>query len=421
MTQKIRAIKGMDDLFAPEQVALWQWVEQKARDIFGAAGFQEIRTPIVEEAALFERSVGEATDIVEKEMYTLTDRKGKRLALRPEGTAGVVRAFIEHFTSHQINEGRFYYFGPFFRYERPQKGRYRQFNQIGAEIFGTDHPLSDVEMISLVMQLLQKVGLQKIQLKLNCLGTMACRDRYREALQKFLEGIHEQLDQDTQERVRRNPLRVLDSKDPKVQALLKEAPDILEFLSAEAKQHWEQVQKGLQALGIPFVVDSKLVRGLDYYEMMVFEITAEGLGAQNAVAGGGRYNDLVQDLGGPKVPAVGFALGMERLIALLMEHGPKLPQAKRVYAMGLDPLSEELLLQQLAPLREVGGVVQLDMGGGSLKAKLKRADRWQADYVLILGESEREKNVVILRDMKASEQKEVALEKLIETVGRGGF
>lgn len=416
MSQKIRAIKGMEDLYQTETLKLWRFVEQSARDIFGGAGFQEIRTPIVEDAALFERSVGEATDIVEKEMYTLLDRNEKRLALRPEGTASVVRAFIEHFTSHQILEAKFYYLGPMFRYERPQKGRYRQFHQIGAELFGTDHPLSDVEIIGLTFRLLTQLGLTNIKLKLNTLGSSACREKYLAALKDFLQGIHDKLDPATQARVQRSPLRVLDSKDPEVQKLLKQSPSILDFISEEAKEHWQQVQAGLKRMEIPFELDERLVRGLDYYEKTVFEITAEGLGAQNAVAGGGRYNRLVKDLGGPEVPAVGFALGMERLVSLLQAKNLKLPKRRRLYALGLEENSEQILFAELTKLRQAGFIAQMDFGSGSLKAKLKRASRWDADFVLILGESERDKGVVILRDMHASTQKEIPISELVTSL-----
>ena len=414
--QKFTAVKGMEDLFQPEQVHLWRTVEGKAREIFGRAGFQEIRTPVTEDAGLFERSVGEATEIVEKEMYILKDRNEKRLALRPEGTASVVRAFIEHFTDHQVNEGRFFYMGPMFRYERPQKGRLRQFHQIGAEIFGADHPFVDAEMIGLVDQLFHELHLDKLKLQINSLGTRECRAKYIEALRSFLEKIGGGLDKEVQERVKRNPLRVLDSKDEKVVALLQSAPKILDFLSPESKSHFEKVQEGLAQMHIPFEINPKMVRGLDYYEKTVFEFISGELGAQNAVAGGGRYNDLVADLGGPPVPAVGFALGMERLISLLPQEKLAAESLPRIYCIALDEVSAGDLFSQLKDLREAGLLVQMDLGVGSLKNKMRRASNWQADTVVISGEDERKKGVVVLRNMKDSTQEEVPAEELFTSL-----
>jgi histidyl-tRNA synthetase len=414
--QKFKAVKGMEDLIQPEQLHLWRSAEAKAREVFGRAGFQEIRTPIAEEAGLFERSVGESTEIVEKEMYTLVDRNDNRLALRPEGTASVVRAFIEHFTDHQVTEARFLYMGPMFRYERPQKGRLRQFHQIGAEIFGADHPYLDAELIGLVDQLFHELHLDKLQLKINSLGSRECRAKYIEALKVFLEKIRGDLDPDVQERVERNPLRILDSKDEKVLALLSGAPRILDYLSSESREHFEKVQEGLAQLQIPFEVDPKMVRGLDYYEKTVFEFISPDLGAQNAVAGGGRYNDLVADLGGPSVPAVGFALGMERLISLLPQEKLASEELPRIYCLALDEASARELFSQLKDLREAGLMVQMEFGEGSLKSKMRKAAKWNAEIVVISGEAERNKGVVVIRNMKDSSQEEVPAEELFTTL-----
>jgi histidyl-tRNA synthetase len=410
MSQKINSIRGMEDLFDPEEVKKWHWVEHKAREIFQTAGFQEIRTPILEEATLFERSVGDTTEIVEKEMYTLLDRNGKKLAMRPEGTASVVRAFVEHFTSHQIQEGRFYYFGPMFRYERPQKGRLRQLHQVGVEVFGVDHPWVDAEVIGLIHQYFFEVGIEHLTLSINSLGTRECRERYLKALSQFLSTLQDALCDECQKRMDRNPLRVLDCKKEGCIEATAKAPQIFDFLSDESKNHFLQLQEGLKSLNIPYQINHRLVRGLDYYEKTVFEFLSGELGAQNSVAGGGRYNDLVKDLGGPQVPAIGFAVGIERLISIL--HHEKIPfQTKtRVYLVGLDEDSTQELFKFLKPLRASGLVVEQDFAPGSLKSKMRRADRWKAEYVAICGEEERKRGVVILRNMKNQSQEEVLLQ-----------
>ncbi len=410
---KVKSIKGMEDLYDLQSLQVWRLIENKAAGVFGSAGFQEIRTPIVESADLFERSVGESTDIVSKEMYTLLDRNGQRLALRPEGTASVVRAFIEHFTSHQILEGRFYYCGPMFRYERPQKGRYRQFHQIGAEWFGVDHPLADAEMIFLVDRLLRDLKLPGLLLRLNSLGSRECRQRYREELQKFLQGIESRFSEEFRERVKKNPLRCLDSKDPEVIEALEQAPSIQDSLSAESREHFSQVCRALENRGVPFRVDPRMVRGLDYYEKTVFEFSGSGLGAQNAIAGGGRYNDLVEDLGGPSVPAVGFALGMERVVDILPREQHGFDSDFKIYLVPLDEESEFLLFDRLAQLHSREWVVQMDLAGGSLKAKMRRASRWGADCAVLCGQQERERGIVILKNMRTGHQEEVPIELLL--------
>ncbi|HCU24881.1 MAG TPA: histidine--tRNA ligase [Deltaproteobacteria bacterium] len=413
--KKFSGVKGMEDHFDPEQVANWRKIESTARRLFSRAGFQEIATPILEDAALFERSVGSSTEIVEKEMYTLLDRNGKKLAMRPEGTAPVVRAFIEHFTSHQVVEGRFLYLGPMFRYEKPQQGRLRQFHQIGAEVFGSDHPLLDAELIGLIHQLFQELGLTGLRLVLNSLGSRESREKYRTALAKFLDGIQDKLCDDCRRRMLRNPLRALDCKKEACIAATADAPLLGDYLSPESAADFAAVQAGLKAQGVPFTLQSRLVRGLDYYEKTVFEFTSEALGAQNAVAAGGRYNDLVHDLGGPAVPGIGFALGMERLAALLPKSEQSGAELKtpRVYLIGLGAAAERELFKHLKTLREAGATVEMDFGGGALKSKMRRADRRQADFTVIIGEDELSKRVAVLRDMKAESQEETPVEELV--------
>ena len=414
MPQKIQGVRGMEDLFDAKTVKIWQWIEMKARALFESAAFQEIRTPMVENADLFERSVGETTEIVEKEMYILHDRNGQRLALRPEGTASVVRAFIEHFTDRQQNEGRFYYMGPMFRYERPQKGRLRQFHQIGTEIFGPDHPLLDAEMIALAHRFFQELGLSNITLQLNSLGSPECRQRYLQALREFLQKIALKLCVDCQRRMERNPLRVLDCKVSTCIEATAGAPALPDFLSEESRQHFNTVQQALSALQVSFQLNPRLVRGLDYYEKTVFEFVSGDLGAQNTVAAGGRYNRLVAELGGPAISAVGFALGMERLLLLLQGKEIPLSISPRVYLLGLDAQSDLELLSKLQVLRERGCVAELDFGGSSLKSKMRRALRWQAKWVLIYGEEERKKGVFVLKNMDEARQEELAWEGVLE-------
>lgn len=412
MSKKYTGVKGMEDLADPQQVKLWQYVEQRARAILEPAGFQEIRTPIVENADLFERSVGQTTEIVEKEMYTLVDRSENRLALRPEGTASVVRAFIEHYTDHDQTEGRFYYLGPMYRYERPQKGRLRQFSQIGTEIFGADHPLLDAEIIGLAHQLFQDLGLKDLDLQINSLGAREDREKYRAALGEFLQGAAEKLCEDCRRRIERNPLRALDCKKEGCIAATKDAPLMTNFLSEATRAHFDGVQASLTAQEIPFTLKPRLVRGLDYYEKTVFEFISPGLGAQNAVAAGGRYNDLVSDLGGPSVPAVGFALGMERLVSLLPPHLIHSFEKPRVYLIGLDDASNQDLFQHLKDLREAGVVAELDYGSGSLKSKMRRASRWRAQWVILYGEEERKKGVAVVRNMDDGAQEEIPFDEL---------
>jgi histidyl-tRNA synthetase len=412
MSKLITGVKGMEDLYRPEDAKLWQRIEQQVRSLFEPAGFEEMRTPVVEDAALFERSVGEETEIVEKEMYTLLDRNGHRLALRPEGTASVVRAFIEHFTSHQKTEGRFYYLGPMFRYERPQKGRLRQFHQIGAEIFGPDHPLADAELISLTHQFLRDLGVSGVELHLNSLGSRECRDRYRQELVAYLQGVVELLCEDCRRRIVRNPLRALDCKKPGCVHATKNAPSIAGSWSQESRAHFERVQAGLADLGVPYVLSPRLVRGLDYYERTVFEFIAKDLGAQNTVAAGGRYNDLVEDLGGPSIPGVGFALGIERLVSLLSPEARESAPRPRVYLVGLGAPQERELFLRLQGLREAGVVAELDYGEGSLKSKMKRADRWGAQWAVLYGEDEAKKGVVVVRNMSDGTQEEIAFSEL---------
>jgi len=396
---KFSSIKGMHDIGPPE-VALWQRVERIAREVLEGAGFSELRTPVLEEEALFTQSVGNTTEIVEKEMYSFPDRKGKLLALRPEGTASAVRAYIEHYAAPGGAYQRFYYIGPMFRSERPQKGRYRQFFQIGAEVFASSHPFTDAEIIHLAHEIFQRLGIQGVILQLNSLGCKKCRPAYREALLQFLRPLASKLCEDCQRRLERNPLRILDCKKEGCIAATTGAPTVFDHLCEECWAHFEGVQQGLKRLKTPYEINPRMVRGLDYYERTAFEFLSGELGAQNSLAGGGRYDDLVKDLGGPPVPAVGFAIGMERLISLLPSQASQEGAGKKVYVACLGEAAQRELLPILSDLRRAGLTVMTDFDQGSLKSLLRQADRLGTDWVIIVGEDELKSGQAQVKAMK---------------------
>ncbi len=388
MTQRIKAIRGMNDIL-PKDSPVWQFLESRVRQILNQYGYGEIRMPVVEYTDLFKRSIGEVTDIVEKEMYTFEDRNGESLTLRPEGTASCVRAGEEHgLLYNQVQ--RLWYTGPMFRYEKPQKGRYRQFHQIGVETFGMGTPDIDAELIIMTARLWRELGISHlVTLQLNSLGSNAARAEFRAALVAFLQQHRDQLDEDSKRRLESNPLRVLDSKDPGTQAVLKNAPSLLDFLDDESRDHFEQLKAMLTAAGVSFEINPCLVRGLDYYCKTVFEWVTTALGAQGTVCAGGRYDGLVEQLGGKATPAVGFAMGMERLVLLLDTAGvvQHLTPAPDVYVVSENASAALLLAESLrdqAPALKV----QCHCGGGKFKKQLKKADDIGARFALILGESE---------------------------------
>ncbi|WP_188693999.1 histidine--tRNA ligase [Bowmanella pacifica] len=415
MSKQIQAIRGMNDCL-PEQSGLWQWVEQTIRDVVKSYGYQEIRTPVVESTELFKRSIGEVTDIVEKEMYTFEDRNGDSLTLRPEGTASCVRAGNEHGLLYNQQQ-RLWYMGPMFRHERPQKGRYRQFHQFGVETFGLAGPDIDVEVILMTARLWQKFGMaDKVSLEINSLGSSEARANYRDALVAFLSQHAEQLDEDSKRRMTTNPLRVLDSKNPDVQALLKDAPDLLDYLDEESKQHFDLLCERLTQAGIQFRVNSRLVRGLDYYNRTVFEWVTDALGAQGTVCAGGRYDGLVEQLGGKTTPAVGFAMGLERLVLLLESlQLVQLPPEVDVYLSLLGEKAEAFGLTLAESLRDAvpGLKLQTHCGGGNLKKQMKRADKSGAGIALIIGEQEVEAAVAGVKYLREDKpQLQVSIEQL---------
>lgn len=389
--KKIQAIRGMNDLL-PTDSPYWQYVESTLADILQCYGYQEIRFPILESTDLFKRSIGEVTDIVEKEMYTFDDRNGESVTLRPEGTACCVRACEEHGLLYNQTQ-RLWYMGPMFRYERPQKGRYRQFHQCGVEAFGMSGPDIDAEVLLLSARILRELGVgELVTLQLNSLGSPASRNAYKEALVAYLEARRDQLDADSQRRLGTNPLRILDSKEPATQALLDGAPVLLDYLDEESKTHFEQLKRLLDANGVTYQVNPRLVRGLDYYGKTAFEWVTDKLGAQSTVCAGGRYDSLVEQLGGKPTPAVGFGIGLERLVLLLQaaECMPEgLEQQADIYIVAIGDVQLEAL-QIAEHIRDELPYIRVvsHCGGGSLKSQMKKADKSTADIALILGEDE---------------------------------
>ena len=396
--EKLQSLRGMVDLL-PQQTALWQQIEATARRHFRRASIAEIRTPVLEATELFARGIGEATDVVGKEMYTFFDRGSRSCTLRPEGTASVVRAAIQHGLLSQGPQ-RLWYSGPMFCYERPQAGRQRQFHQIGLEMLGFADPRSDVEAIAVAWDLLADLGVQGLALEINSLGSSQDRVRYREQLVAWLSERRYQLDADSQDRLQRNPLRILDSKHPETQRLLADAPTLAAALSDDSRERFARVTSGLELLGIPFTVNPRLVRGLDYYSHTAFEITSTKLGAQATVCGGGRYDGLVEQLGGPATAAVGWALGMERLVILLEQLQRDSEPVPDLYVVSRGERAEPLALQLARQLRLAGRHVELDLSRSAFGKQFKRADRTGARWALVIGDSEAEAGVAILKDLR---------------------
>jgi histidyl-tRNA synthetase len=406
----MQAIKGVKDIL-PADITLWQHLEATAKKLFEDYGFSEIRVPVFEYSELFARSIGASTDIVEKEMYTFEDRDGKKITLRPEGTAGVVRAFIEHKLYAESQITRLYYCGPMFRHERPQKGRYRQFYQIGVEALGLDHPHVDIEILAMLHALFDQLGIKGLTLQINSLGDSACRGVYRDALKAYLKGKLPTLCADCQRRYETNPLRVLDCKADADK--FGDSPVMLDYLCGPCTGHFQTVETGLKKLGIPFEVNPRLVRGLDYYTRTTFELVMGHMGAQNTVAAGGRYDGLVQEIGGPATPGIGFALGVERAISLMDPAMAETPRpALFVASLGAEAVT--FAFPVLHELRSSGIRVDTDYTGSSLKSQMKKADKSGARYTLIIGEQEMKDRKAVLRNMTTKEQRELSHDTLIE-------
>jgi histidyl-tRNA synthetase len=416
--------KGTYDVFPGgrephERPELWAWVEGVARDFFRRYNYAEVRLPVFEEAQLFIRSVGETSDIVRKEMFVFRDQGGRELSLRPEGTAGVVRSYVEHGLYKLAQPVKMWYMGPMFRHERQQKGRYRQHYQIGAEVLGSDDPLVDVEVITLLYEMHQALGVKDEVVYLNNLGDLETRRRYVPELRDFLQENVSELDPDSQARIDTNPLRTFDSKNKNTQALLAEAPLLGDFLSEEARAHFDAVKEGLKAVGVPYAVDERLVRGLDYYTLTVFEAKSAALGAQDTVGGGGRYNGLVEELGGPDLPGIGFGTGVERI--LLSANAPEEVSALDVFFVTLVPEARLPAFGLAAALRAEGLSCDLNYVDRSAKGQFKQADRAGARFAVVLGDEELASGICTLRDMISGKQRTVPVvdgpEELLRALG----
>ncbi|HHR6128975.1 TPA: histidine--tRNA ligase [Providencia alcalifaciens] len=412
MGKNIQAIRGMND-YLPADTRVWQKIEATLKNILQGYGFSEIRTPIVEQTPLFKRAIGEVTDVVEKEMYTFNDRNEESLTLRPENTAGCVRAGIEHGLLYN-QEQRLWYLGPMFRYERPQKGRYRQFHQLGAEVFGLAGPDIDAEVILMTARWWHALGISEhVTLELNSIGSLEARANYRDALVAFLEQHKDKLDEDCKRRMYSNPLRVLDSKNQDVQALLNDAPALFDYLDAESREHFDGLCKLLDNAGIKYRVNQRLVRGLDYYNRTVFEWVTTALGSQGTVCAGGRYDGLVEQLGGRATPAVGFAMGMERMVLLVQEVNPEFTadtSVADVYLASFGENSQQAALLVAEKVRDELPTLRLmtNHGGGNFKKQLARADKQGAKIALILGEDEINNSQVTLKDLRTGEQETIS-------------
>lgn len=392
----------------------WNYVESIMRDVARDYGYQEIRTPLFERTELFQRGVGETSDIVSKEMYTFVDKGDRSMSLRPEGTAPVIRSFIENQLHQEASTHKLFYIAPMFRYERTQAGRYRQHHQFGAEAIGNGSPEQDVELIDMLWTLYNRLGLKNLQLCINSIGDASCRIAFRKALQDFLRASFDQLSADSQTRFETNPLRILDSKDPNDQKLLANAPSILDFLNSECKDHFQSVQELLKQLKIPYVVNSKLVRGLDYYNKTVFEVVAGELGAQNSIGGGGRYDGLMKLLGGPDLPTIGFGTGLERIIqTILKQHAPVPPASRPVlYLIALGDEAKKACFSILHDLRQNGISAQMDFSGKKLNKVMQMADELQAQFVAVIGENELKTQEIELKNMSTRETTRAPLNHL---------
>ena len=416
---KITSIKGFADIF-PGEVEIWQSVEATARRVFNSYNFSEVRIPILEKTELFSRSIGETTDIVEKEMYTFEDRDSRggdtmettKLTLRPEGTAGVVRAYVEA-EMYKIEPVRkLYYMGPMFRRERPQKGRMRQFHQIGAEALGRGDPYIDAEILLLLSDFFSAVALTEPSLQINSLGCSDCRPKYRELLLAFLKGRENLLCENCRRRIDRNPLRALDCKEPGCIEATKDAPSILDSLCAACREHFETVQRLLRQTGVGFTLNPRMVRGLDYYCRTTFEWTTTRLGSQSAVAAGGRYDGLVQELGGPAIPGVGFAMGVERLTMLLRLQEGAMAKGPELFVVWVGEKARDWAFPIVHRLRQKGIAVEMEGEARSLKSQMRRADKFKAVSVLIVGDDELANGRAVLRDMATKQQQEIGLDRI---------
>ncbi len=414
---KIKSIKGVKDIL-PGEIEKWQWVESVAGWMFSRYGFKEIRLPIFEYTDLFKRSIGDTTDIVEKEMYTFKDKGGEEITLRPEGTASVVRSYIEHKMHGQNQLTKLYYLGPMFRYERPQAGRFRQFYQIGVEAMGSSSPAIDAEVMIMLIEFFKTLGLNDLELQINSLGCKDCRPQYRETLKSAIKPHLKELCSNCNQRYERNPLRVLDCKVECCSEIAKGLPKFKDHLCSQCEQDFAQVQEFLDAVNTSYSVNDQIVRGLDYYNKTTFEVISKtGLGSQNAVCGGGRYDSLVEDFNGPPTPCFGFALGLERLISLLPEEKlQNLEQRPDIYLVCLGEEAQQLSFSVTHQLRTAGFCVEREIEGGSMKSQMRKANKLESRFALIIGENEIKNNKYVLKNMKDGEQSEISADTLTQEV-----
>ncbi len=412
-----KSIKGTKDIL-PNETPRWQFVEQTLRDVFHRFNYKEIRTPIFEQTSLFARSIGVLTDIVGKEMYTFLDRSEESITLRPEGTASVMRSYIQNNLGQEQPLTKVFYIGPMFRQERPQAGRLRQFHQFGAEASGSPTAETDVEIIALAVGIYKQFGITNFQLKINSVGDEECRPRYKEILKTELRKIADKLSPESQKRLEQNPMRVLDSKDERDKELTAAMPLIYDYLNEECAAHFEKVKSLLTAIGIPFTVDGRLVRGLDYYTKTAFEITSGELGSQDALAGGGRYDLLVKELGGKQTPSVGFAAGIERLMMILEKKQTVIPNPSPiVFIASADETSREWIFKKAMELRAHGIGTEIDLLGRSLKSQMKEADRQKAQFSLVIGETELNTGSAVLKNLTDHSQRTISLSELARELG----
>jgi len=406
--------RGTRDIL-PSEIKTWQFLEDNARAVFESYNYAEIRTPVFEQTELFTRSIGEDTDIVGKEMYTFTDKGERSITLRPEETAPVVRAIIENNLLGQNELVKLYYIGPMFRYERPQAGRSRQFHQAGVEVFGSSDPLIDAEVIELGLRYFIQIGLKELEVDINSVGCKKCRPKYKEELKKYFMGRSRDLCETCQGRLEKNPLRILDCKEPKCQKAIESAPSTVDFLCQECGDHFKKVRSYLDEYGIRFKLNKRLVRGLDYYTKTTFEIISRSLGAQNAVCGGGRYDTLVEELGGRSTPAIGFAIGLDRLLMVMQDQKIKIPEDRRlqVYVVTLGDAAKEKGFELLRNLRNMEIRSDMDYQGRSLNSQLKAADKLRAQFAIIIGDDELKNGLAVIRSMDEKTQEKIKFDEIL--------
>ncbi len=413
----INAPRGTNDILPPQSFK-WNYIESKAKYIFDLYNYEEIRTPIFEYTELFQRGIGEETDIVEKEMYTFEDKSNRSITLRPEGTASVVRSFLENKIYGKAQPTKYYYIGPMFRYERPQSGRYRQFNQLGIEVFGSQDPRVDAEVIAVGMHYMDILGLEDLSLYINSIGCPKCRPKYLKKLKDYLNNNRDKLCEDCKRRINKNPLRVLDCKNESCQQVVDGAPKIIDYLCEECEVHFDNLKENLQNINIDFIIDPGLVRGLDYYTKTAFEVKYEGLGAQDTIFGGGRYDRLAEEIGKRYVPGIGFALGIERLLLTLKQQGIEIPIDKSVdiYLTTIGEKAEIASFKLLEEFRRKGIKAEIDYMNRSVGGQMKSADRMNATYTVIIGENELENKRATVRNMKSGEEQEIDIDNLVNSI-----